>query len=496
MGDSKFPEISASVKRVRESFNAGNSRRLEWRAQQIRQVQRLILENRAVLEKALREDLGTNEFWIHGVELEACLVECKEALNDLEEWVKPTSVSTPLLNMPGKSMIIPEPYGVALIISPWNYPVSLLLNPLVAALAAGNVAVLKPSEVSVNTSRELSRLVPKYLDPVCVAVVEGAVAETTALLKERFDVIMYTGNTAVGKIVMKAAAEFLTPVILELGGKCPAIVAPDCNLANTAKRIAWGKWSLNNGQTCVAPDYILTTEATEKPLLAELKKTLETFYGAEPKESKDVSRMINERHCKRVADLLDDKSIEVVVGGKATVDVQQRYIAPTVVRCGPQAKVMQDEIFGPVLPVLTVKSMDDAIRFVNEHDKPLALYVFTENSQFAKDCLERTSSGGACVNDIAMHVGNSHLPFGGVGPSGMGAYHGKAGFDAFSHKKSVYVKYGGDPSLRFPPYTENKLKWIRRLRNLSLGSLKKPLMLVMLLVVAGVVYRFAGKKQL
>jgi len=280
-------------------------------------------------------------------------------------------------------------------------------------------------------------------------------------------------------------------VILELGGKCPAIVAPDANLSNTCKRIAWGKWSLNNGQTCVAPDYILTTEAMEKPFLEELKKTLKDFYGAEPKESKDVSRMINERHCKRVADLLEDKKITEVIGGKATVDVKSRYIAPTVVRCGPDAKVMQDEIFGPVLPVLVVKTMDEAVAFINKGEKPLALYVFSENRTFAKDMLERTSSGGACINDIAMHVGNSALPFGGVGSSGMGAYHGKHGFDAFSHKKSVFIKSGSDQALRYPPYTESKLKWLKRLRGLDIGALKKPLMLVTLLAIIGIVYRFA-----
>jgi aldehyde dehydrogenase (NAD+) len=382
-----------------------------------------------------------------------------------------------------------DPYGVALIIAPWNYPVSLLLNPLVAAVAAGNAAILKPSEVSVNTSRELARLIPKYLDPVCVAVVEGAVEETTQLLKERFDIIMYTGNTAVGKIVMRAAAENLTPVILELGGKCPALVAPDCNLSSTAKRLVWGKWSLNNGQTCVAPDYILTTEAMEQPLLQELKKTITEFYGENPKESKDVSRMINERHTKRVAELLEDKKITEVTGGKNTVDVKARYIAPTVVRASPDAKVMKEEIFGPVLPVLTVKNMDDAIDFVNKGEKPLALYVFTENRQFAKSALERTSSGGACVNDIAMHVGNHSLPFGGIGSSGMGAYHGKHGFDAFSHKKSVFIKSGTDPSLRFPPYTETKLKWIRRLRNLNLGSLKKPLLMSLFVLVLAILYK-------
>jgi aldehyde dehydrogenase (NAD+) len=483
--------MNGIVKRVRDGFNAGTTRRIDWRLEQIKATKRLIEENKEILEKALSADLGTNEFWIHAVELDAALIECKNAIAHLSEWVKPEGVSTPLLNLPAKSVIMREPFGVALVIAPWNYPVSLLLNPLVAAIAAGNAVVLKPSEVSVNTSRELARLIPKYLDPVCVAVVEGAVEETTQLLKERFDIIMYTGNTAVGKIVMKAAAEYLTPVILELGGKCPAIVAPDANISNTAKRIVWGKWSLNNGQTCVAPDYIITTEAMEAPLLKQLKQTITDFYGENPKESKDISRMINERHTKRVADLLEDKKIEEVTGGKATVDIRGRYIAPTIVRCGPDAKLMKDEIFGPVLPVLVVKNMDEALDFVNKGEKPLALYVFTESNSFAKSTLERTSSGGACVNDIGMHVGNSNLPFGGVGSSGMGAYHGKHGFDAFSHKKSVFIKSGTDPSLRFPPYTESKLKWIRRLRSLHLGALKKPALLSLVVLFLAILYKYA-----
>jgi aldehyde dehydrogenase (NAD+) len=483
--------MNSIVRRVREAFNTGTTRRIDWRLTQIKAIQRLIEENKDVLDKALRADLGTGDFWIYAVELDAALNECKDAIAHLEDWVKPETVSTPLLNLPAKSIIMREPFGVALVISPWNYPISLLLNPLIAAISAGNAVVLKPSEISVNTSRELARLIPKYVDPVCVAVVEGAVEETTQLLKERFDIIMYTGNTPVGKIVMKAAAEYLTPVILELGGKCPAIVAPDCNLSNTAKRICWGKWTLNNGQTCVAPDYVITTEAMEGPLLEEMKKTLIEFYGENPKESKDISRMVNERHTKRVADLLEDKKLTEITGGKSTVDVKGRYIAPTIVRCGPDAKVMKDEIFGPILPVLTVKSMDEAIDFVNKGDKPLALYVFTENSKFAKSTLERTSSGGACVNDIAMHVGNVNLPFGGVGASGMGAYHGKYGFEAFSHKKSIFIKSGTDPSLRYPPYTAFKLKWIRRLRSLHLGAIKKPLILALLVAMAAILYKYA-----
>jgi len=274
---------------------------------------------------------------------------------------------------------------------------------------------------------------------------------------------------------------------LELGGKCPALVDSSCDIKKTAKRLMWGKFTLNNGQTCVAPDYVLTTPETEKKLVAELQATLKDFYGENPKESKDISRMINERHTKRVADLLDDRKIEIVTGGQ--FDIAQRYIAPTLVRCGPDAKLMKDEIFGPVLPILTVASMDKAIEFVNKNEKPLALYVFAEDAKFQKTVLDSTSSGGACVNDVAMHMANSNLPFGGVGSSGMGSYHGKFGFEAFSHKKSVFIKKGNDPSLRFPPYTAKKLAWLKRLRSLNLDALRKPLLLATVAIVMGVIFK-------
>jgi aldehyde dehydrogenase (NAD+) len=353
-----------------------------------------------------------------------------------------------------------EPLGVVLVISPWNYPVQLLLSPLVGAIAAGNCAVLKPSEVTPNVSDVIGRLVPKYLDPDAITVVQGGVDETTAVLRERFDHILYTGNGAVARHVMEAAAKHLTPITLELGGKSPCIVDKDVDLMVAARRIAWGKF-LNAGQTCVAPDYVLVHESRERDLIDALKKAVHEFYGDDPKRTPDYGRIVNERHHRRLAVLLKDG--EVALGGQA--DEADRYIAPTILRNVPtNAPVMADEIFGPILPVLTVRSIDEAVTFVNARPKPLALYVFTKDPKVGEDVLARTSSGGACVNATIWHLANPNLPFGGVGPSGMGAYHGRDSFETFSHRKAVVTKSTRiDPKLAYPPYTRLKTEILKRL---------------------------------
>ena len=447
---------------------AGLTRRIYWRKEQIGRIADLVRENKTRLFEALHADLGVNEFWAHGVELQSVLNEASEAIANVGSWAASTRTATPVLNLPARSHITPQPLGVACVISPWNYPVSLILNPLIAAIAAGNTVVLKPSEISGATSKLLAELIPKYLDKRGVRVVLGAVPETTALLAQRFDVIMYTGSSHVGKIVMAAAAKHLTPVILELGGKCPAIVADNANITETAQRIAWAKWTLNMGQTCVSPDYVLCTEKTEEKLVAALAEAVTQFFGDEPRKSADVSRIVNEAHTKRVAALLDDDDgiLETVCGGAETVDVKACYIGPTIVRATKDAKLMEGEIFGPVLPVVRVASLDDAILHVQAGEKPLALYVFARDDRAVDRVLNNTSSGGACVNDCAMHA-HQHLPFGGVGHSGMGAYHGKFGFDAFSHRRAVMRKRAGrgDPALRFAPYTASKLKWLGLIRS-------------------------------
>jgi aldehyde dehydrogenase (NAD+) len=452
--------IVALVQRLRRSFVAGVTRPVEWRLQQLGKLQAMVDENEDALFDALKSDIGRCRFESFVAETSFLRGEIKHALNNLRRWLKPKRVRAPMPLQPAKAMIYREPLGVVLIIAPWNYPIQLALAPLVGAIAAGNCAVIKPGEVAAASSELLARLVPKYLDSDCFAVVEGGVRETTTLLAQRFDHLFYTGNGVVGRIVMQAAAKHLTPVTLELGGKSPCIVDEDVDLDVAAKRIAWGKF-FNAGQTCIAPDYVLVHRSVEGRLLDKLSQTIKEFYGEDPKQSQDFARIINDRHVARLKQLLD--SGEKVTGGQ--VDEEERYVAPTVLtKVDPKAAVMDEEIFGPILPVLPVDGIDQAIEFVNQREKPLALYVFTKNKESAERVLQRTSSGGVSVNDIAAHFMPHELPFGGVGPSGIGAYHGRASFETFSHKKSVVDKATYvDPALRYPPYDDNKYKWVRRL---------------------------------
>lgn len=454
------PSIADTVARLRRAYESGITRPVEWRRTQLRQLLALVKENSDALEEALREDLGKCRFESFIGETGFLAGELKYALKHLDRWVKPRKAKAPLPVLPAKARIVPEPLGVVLIISPWNYPLQLALGPLIGAIAAGNAAIVKPSEVAPATSAIIARLVPKYLDRDAVAVIEGGVSETTTLLAQRFDHIFYTGNGTVGRIVMKAAAEHLTPVTLELGGKSPCIVDEDVDLDVAARRIVWGKF-FNAGQTCVAPDYVLVHERIAPRFLDKVKDTLRDFYGDDPKQSRDFARIINSRHHARLSKLLANG--EVVAGGQA--DAKERYIAPTVLKnVSPDAPVMQEEIFGPILPVLEVPSVEAAIDFVNERDKPLALYVFTNDRDHARRVIDHTSSGGACINDCVSHLAPPELPFGGVGPSGMGAYHGKASFDTFTHEKSVLDKATKlDAPLRYPPYVDQKLKWAKRL---------------------------------
>ena len=388
------------------------------------------------------------------------MAEATAASKQLKKWMKPERVATPVPQQPGRARVVREPLGVVLIIAPWNYPVQLLLSPLVGALAAGNCAVLKPSELTPHTSAALADLVPRYLDPDAVALVEGAVPETQALLAERFDHIFYTGGGRVGQVVLEAAARHLTPVTLELGGKSPCIVDETANVAVAARRIAWGKF-LNAGQTCVAPDYVLVHESREEELIEELGAAIREFYGEQPKESKDFARIVNASHHERLSLLL--KEGDPVIGGES--DPEQRYIAPTVLRNVPvDAGVMTDEIFGPILPVLPVADVDEAIRFASAREKPLALYIFTEDSAVADRVTRETSSGSVCVNHVIWQIANPNLPFGGVGPSGTGAYHGRHSFETFSHRKAVVTKSTRfDQKFAYPPFGRIKTALLKRL---------------------------------
>ena len=454
--------VAALVRRLRETFESGRTRPAAWRRAQLEAMKRMLVEREDEFLDALTADLGKprTEGWITDVVL--VTREIDHTLAHLAEWMRPERVAVPWVLLPAKSYVVPEPLGVALVIGPWNYPLQLLLLPMAAAIAAGNAVVGKPSEIAPASSGAMARLVPEYLDPDAVAIVEGGVPETTALLEERFDHVFYTGNGRVGRVVMEAAAKHLTPVTLELGGKSPAIVDRDADLRIAARRIAFGKW-LNAGQTCIAPDYVLVHRGVERRLVDELRKATSSFFRGDPKAAPDYARIVNQAHFARLAGLLESGGFGEAIGGD--VDPASRYIGPTILRgVDPDAPVMVDEIFGPILPVIAVDGMDEAIRFVNDRPKPLALYLFAKSRETVRRVLGRTSSGGACVNTTVVHLAVPGLPFGGVGGSGYGAYHGKAGFDTFTHRKAVMSKPAHpDPPVLYPPWSALKRRILRRI---------------------------------
>ncbi|MGK9463487.1 aldehyde dehydrogenase family protein [Streptomyces sp. G6] len=432
------PEQPAdAVARLRATFRTGRTKPVEWRTGQLRRLRALLTENGPDLEAALHADLGKSAAEAQRTEIGFTVREIDHTLGHLDDWLRPEPAPVPAhLGADATAWTQYDPLGVVLVIAPWNYPAQLLLAPLVGALAAGNAVVAKPSELAPATSAALARLLPRYLDTDAVAVVEGGVPETTALLAERFDHIFYTGNGTVGRIVMRAAAEHLTPVTLELGGKSPAFVDRDADLDAVAARLAAGKF-LNAGQTCVAPDYVLTDPETAAALEPALVRAVEALYGSEPARSGEYARIVNERHFDRLTGLLD--SGRVVVGGGS--DRSRKYIAPTVLAdVAPDALVMREEIFGPILPVVTVSGLDEAIDFVNDRDKPLALYVFSESDGTRERFAAETSSGGLGHGLPLAHLTVSDLPFGGVGESGMGNYHGRYSIETFSHRKAVLKK--------------------------------------------------------
>ncbi len=452
-------DIPGTVSALRATFESGRTRPLGWRREQLGRLRALLVDREADLLEALATDLGKSPTEAWATDVGFVISEIDHALRHLRSWARPERVWAPLVTRPARAQIIREPLGVVLVIAPWNYPIQLLCSPLVGAIAAGNCVVAKPSEVAPATSAVLARLIPEYLDSEAVAVVEGGVPETQALLAERFDYIFYTGNGRVGRIVMEAAAKHLTPVTLELGGKSPVIVDDTADISLAARRVAWGKY-LNAGQTCIAPDYVLIAKGLEDQFVEQVRRSVYDFYGSDPKASSDYGRIVNDDHVRRLAGLMD--------GGKTTVggavDEPDRYVAPTVLQdVSLEAPVMQEEIFGPILPVVPIDDVTSAIEFVNARPKPLALYLFTGSSGVRDRVLGETSSGGAAVNATMFHVAVPRLPFGGIGPSGMGAYHGEASFRTFSHAKSVLRKSRKpDPDLAYPPYTSRKDKLMRR----------------------------------
>ena len=458
--------IPGIVAGLRYAFDGGATRPAPWRREQLARLRALLVDRSPDFERALHDDLGKSGTEAQLTEIGFLVSEIDHALADLGKWMRPRRAAVPLAVQPATAKVVREPLGVVLVIAPWNYPLMLALSPVIGAIAAGNAVVVKPSELAPATSGLLARLLPDALDGRAIAVVEGGPDETAALLAERFDHIFYTGNGRVGRIIARAAAEHLTPVTLELGGKSPAYVDGTVPLAETAKRLAWGKY-MNAGQTCVAPDYVLGTAEVLERLAPVLGDAIHELYGNASRENPDYGRIVNDAHFARLVSYLPDG--EIVVGGGH--DASTRFIEPTVLAgVARDSRVMRDEIFGPILPLVEVDDLDDALRFVNSRDKPLAAYVFSDDAAVRRRWEHETSSGALNFGAPVLHLIAPELPFGGIGESGMGAYHGERSFEAFSHEKPVLAKPLRPDTLAatiMPPFTPAKdglvRNWLRRL---------------------------------
>jgi aldehyde dehydrogenase (NAD+) len=450
MAANDFPALIA---RHRSCFLSGKTRPVEWREAQLDALHALMTERADDFFDALWKDLRRNRVDADATDVKYVADEAAYARHHLRRWMHPLHLSTPLIMAPGRTEIRFDPLGVGLIIGAWNYPIMLSLSPLVAAIAGGNAAVIKPSEVSPARADAIARLIPQYLDTDAFSVVVGGVAETTALLAQEWDHIFFTGGPPIGKVVMAAAAKNLTPVVLELGGKNPTIVHDTADLRVAARRIAQGRW-MNAGQTCTAPDHVLVFKSVAKDFLEQLKEAVVGFYGADPQQSPDYGRIVNARHFDRLTNLLGSGNIWY--GGQH--DRDDLYIAPTIlINVAQHSPIMQEEVFGPILPVLEVDSIDEVIRAVNAQPSPLGLYVFAEDAGVSARILDATRSGDAAVNDCTVQPLVRELPFGGVGNSGMGKYHGEWGFRAYTNARGVlYHSTLLDPGVRYPPYSEHE----------------------------------------
>lgn len=451
-------DYSVIVKIQNEYFNSNETKEVLFRIIQLKKLQKILRQNEKALCSAIYLDFKKSYFETYITELALVHHEINLAIRKLKKWAKPKKVGTNLANFPGNSIIKPEPFGVTLIIGAWNYPFQLTLVPAVASIAAGNTVVLKPSELTFNSSEILKEIINSNFHENFFTVVEGGVEETSKLLEQKFDKIFFTGSVPVGKIVYQAAAKNLTPVTLELGGKSPAIVLPDCNLGVTAKRLVWAKF-LNAGQTCIAPDYVLVHQSVVKQFLQEIKKQIEHQFSNITVESDNYVQIINEKHFKRLETLIDRNKI--FIGGRCSPE--NRFIEPTVLQnVSFDDAVMHDEIFGPILPVISFDNIDEIIKIIKSRPKPLSLYVFAGNRQIKNKIANEISFGGGCINDAVMHISNHSLPFGGIGASGIGSYHGKAGFQTFSHYKSIFEKpWLLEFPIKFAPYSKLKLKLIK-----------------------------------
>ncbi|MBU3190887.1 aldehyde dehydrogenase [Clostridium bowmanii] len=454
-------KIKRTLEKQRKYFDSGATRNLDFRIEKLCALKKSIKNNEKQILEALWVDLHKSEFEAYATEIGIILEEINFAIKHLKSWAKTKKVRTPLTHFLSSSYIYSEPYGVSLIISPWNYPFQLLISPLIGSIAAGNCAMLKPSENAPKTTEVIIKIIEESFSEEFVCVVEayGGKESSEALLKEAFNYIFFTGSVPVGKIVMEAASKHLTPVTLELGGKSPCIVDKDTDIKLAAKRIAWGKF-INAGQTCVAPDYILVHKSVKEKLITEMAECIVEFFGENPEKSNDFPRIINKRQFDRLIGLLGGGKI--VTGGE--YNRAEKYIAPTIIdNITWNDPIMLDEIFGPILPILEFDDLGQVIEMVNSRPKPLALYLFSNNKKHQERIIDRISYGGGCINDTIMHVASPYLPFGGVGASGMNAYHGKGSYDVFSHKKSVTKKSNLlDVKIRYAPYS-GKIKLLKKL---------------------------------
>ncbi|HEA4378762.1 TPA: aldehyde dehydrogenase [Staphylococcus aureus] len=440
-------------------FNTQQTKDISFRKEQLKKLSKAIKSYESDILEALYTDLGKNKVEAYATEIGITLKSIKNARKELKNWTKTKNVDTPLYLFPTKSYIKKEPYGTVLIIAPFNYPFQLVFEPLIGAIAAGNTAIIKPSELTPNVARVIKRLINETFDANYIEVIEGGIEETQTLIHLPFDYVFFTGSENVGKIVYQAASENLVPVTLEMGGKSPVIVDETANIKVASERICFGKFT-NAGQTCVAPDYILVHESVKDDLITALSKTLREFYGQNIQQSPDYGRIVNLKHYHRLTSLLNSAQMNIVFGGHS--DEDERYIEPILLdHVTNDSAIMQEEIFGPILPILTYQSLDEAIAFIHQRPKPLSLYLFSEDENATQRVINELSFGGGAINDTLMHLANPKLPFGGVGASGMGRYHGKYSFDTFTHEKSYIFKSTRlESGVHLPPY-KGKFKYIK-----------------------------------
>lgn len=454
-------DVGKILKYQHNYFNTNVTRDISFRIKQLKALKKGLKKHEKAILKALYEDLGKHKNESFMAELGFAYKSISYMIKNLEKWAKPEKKRTPLYLLPSKSYIVNEPYGTVLILGAYNYPVQLLIEPLIGAIAAGNTAIISAPELAKSSSKAIRKMIEDTFEKRYVMYVDGNVVTNTSLINSKFDYIFFTGSSNVGRIVMEAAAKNLVAVTLELGGKSPVIVDESSNIKQAARRIIWGK-TLNAGQTCVAPDYVLVEESVEEKLIEEMKIAIRKYYGQNVEKSKDYGRIINKKHFDRIEGLISLEKDNIVFGGNSNEET--KYIEPTILRIEDfDSPIMKEEIFGPVLPIIKYKDLDKAISMFSELPKPLALYLFTKKRSVQKKVIKQVSSGNACINDTIMHIANYKLPFGGVGGSGIGSYHGEQSFITFSHKKGVLkksVKFNNP--LMYPPYTETKFKIIKR----------------------------------